>query len=158
MSTDIYPDIVSDVALFVQSVDDLDVDAICALDETARLALWAEIEDANRTLQQVRALLTQAVAEAMSCREVVVDNVGTFLRHVKKDRTQWEKDDLLRAVLDSRNVDPRTGEVADETPLDKVLAVWNLPAPRTTILRQRGIDADEFCHVERGGWTIEVLR
>lgn len=63
-------------------------------------------------------------------------------------RTGWDHDALLRAVLDSRLVDTETGEIADETPLDKVRHVWNLGAPRTTALRDRGIDPDEFATTE----------
>lgn len=139
------------------AIHDLDVDQIADLPEPDALTAWAVIEDANRVLQQIRSQLVHLVAEKMGERQVVVDGVGTFVRHVKKDRTRWDKDDLLRAVLDSRIVDETTGEIADPTPLDKVLHVWNLGAPRTTALKARGIDPDEFCHVERGGYTIEVL-
>lgn len=138
-------------------VHDLDVDAIAALPETDALTAWAVLEDANRVFQQIRSQLVHLVAEKMSDRQVVVDGVGTFVRHVKKDRTKWDREDLLRAVLDTRIIDETTGEITDPTPLDKVLHVWNLGAPRTTALKARGIDADEFCHVERGGYTIEVI-
>ncbi len=54
-------------------------------------------------------------------------------------------------------VDKDTGEITEETPLEKVLACFNLPAPRTTALRQRGIDADQFCRSETRGYTIERI-
>lgn len=146
----------SDVLIVHDAVNSLDVAAIAALPAEEALTCWSILEDANRVLQQVRAELTRMVAEQMPDRQVVVPSIGTFVRHVKKDRTAWEKEDLLRAVLDSRLVDKDTGEVRDESPLDKVLHVWNLPAPRTTALKARGIDADEFCRTERGGYTIEV--
>jgi len=69
-------------------------------------------------------------------------------------RTKWDTDDLLRAVLDTKRAD-ENGEVIDETPLDKVLHCWNLPAPRLTAVRDRGLEPDEFCHREdRPGWTV----
>ncbi len=78
-------------------------------------------------------------------------------RHSKKDRTQWDKPDLLRAVLDTKLVDTATGEILDETPLSKVTTVWNLGAPRLTALRDRGLDPDDFCTTEvRPGWSLEV--
>lgn len=62
-------------------------------------------------------------------------------------RTGWDTDALKSAVLDSRLVDPESGEVADESPLEKVLHVFNLPAPRLGALRDRGIEPDKFCTV-----------
>lgn len=140
------------------AVNNIDLDAIEALPEPEALACWSILEDANRVLQQVRSELTRRVAVKMEDRQVVVDNVGTFVRHIKKDRRKYDTDSLVRVVLDSRLVDEATGEITDETPLDKVRHVWNLGSPRVTALRARGIDVDEFCESERGGYTIEVLR
>jgi hypothetical protein len=98
-----------------------------------------------------------ATAELMKGKTEVIEGLGVLSRHERKSRTQWDKDALKSAVLDSRLVDPATGEVADEAPVDKILAVWNLGAPRITALRARKIDADEFCVVERQpGWAVEV--
>lgn len=155
MTTEAYALI--DVQLVLEAVNGLNVDDLIALPTDEALTAWAALEEANRILAGVRSQVMPRVAENMGEHQRVVDGVGTFVRHVKKDRTAWEKDDLLRAVLDSRLVDEKTGEVADETPLAKVLHVFNMPAPRTTALRARGIDADQFCHTERGGFTIEVL-
>lgn len=157
MTIDTYTAVTAGPARVHEAIIALDVVAIAAGDETEALTAWAILEDARRLLAQVQAMLVNPIAEQMGDRQVVVDHVGTFVRHVKKDRTKWEKDDLLRAVLDSRLVDKETGEVVDESPLDKVVAVWNLGAPRTTALKQRQIDPDEYCHVEKGGYTIEVL-
>lgn len=157
MTIDTAPGIAIQTQRVYDAINALDVVALAAADETEALTAWAILEDANRVLAQVRSMLVGPIAEKMGDRQVVIDHVGVFVRHVKKDRTQWAKDDLLRAVLDSRLVDKKTGEVVDESPLDKVVAVWNLGAPRTTALKARGIDADEFCHVEKGGYTIEVM-
>lgn len=142
------------------TINQLDIDRIADLPTDMALTCWSILEDAHRILAQVRSQLTGLVAEKMGEHQRTVEGVGTFIRHMRKDRTRWEKDDLLRAVLDSRlPVDPTTGELApeDQSPLAKVLHVWNLPAPRTTALKARGLDADEFCHVERGGWQIEAV-
>ena len=45
----------------------------------------------------------------------------------------------------------------DASPLDKVLRVWNLGAPRVTALRDMGLDADEFCRSEDAGHTIRLI-
>lgn len=117
------------------------------------------IEGAHSALAEVRAALDDRLGDAMDAHTIVVDGLGQVTRHKRKSRTKWDKDDLLRAVLDSRIADKSTGEVKDETPLDRVMHVWNLPAPRVTALRERGIDADEYCHTEtREGWTIQVAQ
>lgn len=71
-------------------------------------------------------------------------------------RTGWQTQDLLAAVLDTRRFDDG-GDLIDETPLDKVLHVFNLPAPRATALRDRGLNGDEFCTVtwpEQRPWKV----
>lgn len=140
------------------SVRDLRPDDIIELPVDQAAAVYVQLIDVQRELAAVMSLLTHGFAETLGERETTIDGVGTLRRRARKDRTKWQKDDLLRAVLDSRVVNTDTGEVTDETPLDKVLAVWNLAAPRTTALRDRGIDPDEFCASEWGGWTIEVIR
>lgn len=141
-----------------ESVRALRPDDIVAMPIALAAAIYVELVDVQKELGAVMSLLTHAFAESLADKETTVEGIGTLRRRGKKDRTKWQKDDLLRAVLDSRVVNTDTGEVADETPLDKVLSVWNLATPRTTALKERGIDPDEFCHSEWGGWTIEVIR
>jgi hypothetical protein len=111
----------------------------------------------SASLALVRERLDTLLGEALGTYETVVPGFGMVKRHKKKDRTSWDKPDLLRAVLDTKLVDTETGEIVDETPLSKVTTVWNLGAPRLTALRDRGLEPDDFCSVEvRAGWQIEV--
>lgn len=155
MTTDL--DIFSEIRLLLETVNHLDVDAISDLPTADALTAWAALEESHRVLGQVRSAVTHLLAEAMPEKQHVVMGVGTFIRHGKRDRTQWDRDMLLRDVLDSRLVNTATGEIVDETPLDKVLQVWNLGAPRITALRARNIDAEQYCRSEWGGWSIELL-
>lgn len=147
--------IVGDLA---ESVRALRPDDIVDMDIALAAAIYVELVDVQKELGAVMSLLTHAFAESLPYKETTVEGIGTIRRRGKKDRTRWDKDDLLRAVLDSRLVDKTTGFISEESPLDKVLAVWNLGPPRTKVLENRGIDPDEFCHSEWGGWTIEVIR
>ncbi len=63
---------------------------------------------------------------------------------------------LLRAVLDSRLFNEATGELVEESPVDKVKAVWNLPVynARKTALKARGLDLSEFAEREFVRWNI----
>lgn len=67
----------------------------------------------------------------------------------------WQNEDLLRAVLDSRPAPDEEGEIPDETPLDKVRACYALSGSnvRVAVLRERGIEPDEFAHVD---WNPKV--
>ena len=121
------------------------------------LTVWNLLADCARRLAAARDDLGRLLADDMPEKRMTVMGVGTFEKHRKADRKAWDKDELLRVVLDSRVVDPETGEVREETPLDRVLDVWNLPAPRTTALKARGIDPDEFCTVEYGHLTLQVI-
>lgn len=150
---------ISDVRLVHLAVHELDVDNIAALPRDEALTCWAALEEAHRTLAQVRSAVTHLIVEAMRADDEkthVVDGVGAFTWHGKRNRTRWDTDSLSRLVLDSRIVDTTTGEVRDETPVDKIKHVWNLGAPRVTALRERGIDPDEYCTSEFGGWNLEV--
>jgi hypothetical protein len=140
-------------------------DLITTLDDAAReqtegtlesdLIALQILEDCRRDLGTICTDLTNRLARAMP-KQLVVPGVGVFERHKKKSRTAWDKDDLLRAVKDSVLIGPdrQTGEI--ETHLDKVLHVWNLGTPRTTALRARGINPDDYCHTEDAGWQIRV--
>ncbi len=79
-------------------------------------------------------------------------NVGSYEVTPRKtaSRTKWQNDDLLRAVLDSRLIDFETGEITEETPLEKIRHVFALSggSARITALKDRGIDADEYCSTE----------
>ena len=103
-------------------------------------------------LKSVSGLIGGMLAEAVPREKgaTVVSEGRVFKRTGTPTRKGWRNDELLVAVLDSRLFAPGTGELVDETPVEKILAVWNLSAPRTTALAARGIDADEFCTVE---WT-----
>lgn len=98
-------------------------------------------------------------------KELWIDGV-LWRRNVSKARRAWDTDDLRRRVMDSLlqrvTVDPETGEkiteTIEETPVDKILHVWNLGAPRTTALRARGIDPDEYCEAGEVTVTFRPVR
>jgi hypothetical protein len=124
-----------------------DVDVADALQCRATLA--------SPSLGLVRERLDNLLGEALGRYESIVPGFGMVKRHPRKSRTKWDKDRLLRDVEDSRLFD-REGTMKDETPLEKVLHVWNLGSPRLTALKERGLEGDDYCAIEeRPGWTIE---
>jgi hypothetical protein len=141
------------------------VRAVLALDEevaqVARLedldvatAAWDELVEACRDLGRIRDALANKIGEAMPERRMLL--AGRMRKkHYKTYRRDWQHDDLLRLVVDSRVVDEQTGEIASV--LDILKRVYGLHGynARVTALRELGIDADEFCTSETRGYTIE---
>lgn len=120
------------------------------------LTAWARLADAARLVAQVRDEFAAKLADAMGReKRVTVLGVGTFEKHRKTARKRWDTDDLVRVVLDTRTVDPETGET--ESPVDRLLRVWNLGAPRVTALRELGIEPDDYCESEKGALTLQVV-
>lgn len=145
----------SDTRALCEAVND--VDRLQLEGDDRDFIALAMIRDCRQTLAHVERELEQKLAGRMDEKRHVIENVGTFERRAKKNRTAWDTDDLLRAVLDTRLVDTETGELSEETPLEKVLQVWNLGAPRVTVLRERGLDADQFCRAEPAGYSIQII-
>lgn len=128
-------------------------------------ALVNMVDERQRLVAKIRDLharvdvLTAEIAEAMPDKVVTIDELGlTIERHRATRYTQWDTEQLLPHVLDTRRIDESTGEIKDETPLDKVLHVWNLGAPRVTALRERGLDPDEYAQHRPAGWSLRVYQ
>jgi len=116
------------------------------------------LEQASREITQLRARVDTALGEALGQYQTEIDGVGVVKRTKLKDRSAWDKEALLSAVYRSNIVNKETGEIKEESHLEKVLAVWNLSAPRTSVLTERGIDPDEYCVLEvREGWKIQII-
>ncbi len=142
----------------LQAVESLNVDDLMGIDLKEACRQWAALEDANRVLAIVRGEMARQIGEDLPEAEWVVEGLGTVSRHYRKDRKEWDKDGLLRDVLDARLVDGKTGEITDQTPLERILYVWNLPAPRTTALRALGLDPDEYCSSTFGGVNLQLTK
>ena len=146
----------TDVSWYRHDYDENGPDGIRDTLEADLIAL-AALEEARRNLAGVAADLTNVLAKSMADKLMVVEGVGSFERSKKKARTQWDREALLPDVLDTILVDKESGEILPETELEKVLKVWNLPAPRTTVLRDRGLDPDQYCQTEDAGWSIRLI-
>lgn len=115
------------------------------------------VQSARRALADAEQGLKDSIGTLMGERTVVLPEYGVLHRSRRKNRTKWDREALLRDVLDTKLIDPETGEVKDESPLDKVRHVWLLGAPRTTALDARGLRADDYCETETlPGWSIRM--
>ena len=117
---------------------------------------YQEIATTIAELEKEREQLETAIAAAMGeSEETAVEGIG--LVHLERPvrRSGWKTDDLRRVVLDSRRVD-ENGDAVEETPVDKLLHVWSLGAPRLTALRERQIDPDDYSSSKVGSPKIKI--
>ena len=122
------------------------LEAITDADLSELLGGIEQLKGLRTSLATVSAELEHRAGVLMDADSQTVDGVEWVRSKPAPSKTGWQTDDLKRAVLDSRLADDN-GEIVDESPLDKVLHVWNLGAPRSGALKDRGIQADEFCTV-----------
>ena len=117
-------------------------------DQEDAVSAYLLLLEAKSALAMAVEDLGDTIAHAMNGKRETISGV-TLERHAKAPRrTNWEHDDLLRVVVDSRIVDQDTGEIASTLEvLKKVYPLKGYNA-RSTALRALGIDVDEFCQTE----------
>lgn len=143
---------VADLEDALKMLDPADVDLTDAMDCRSILITTA------MGLGQVKERLEDLIGDAMGSYRVVVGGHGQIERHKKKSRRNWQSDDLLRMVLDTRRVNSDTGEI--ESDVDKIKHVYPLAGynARVGALKERGIDPDEWCETEtRPGWKLRTF-
>lgn len=141
------------------------------LDIETALRDLADLREIRTALGDWEYLLTEWVADYLGRNTITVEGVGTAQVRYGTDRKEWDKHRLLRAVLDSfrpptddGEVHPSDGGMAEvggeqvscSLDLARVLDCFNLPAPRVTALRERGIPVDEFCTSTAGKTTVVI--
>lgn len=135
------------------------IEDVQVTDETA--AAWiVELQALRGLIAELRHVaddIESAIATSLDAGETVAAAGRTWARTREIRRRNWDMDGLVRAVLDSRLVDRATGEVVEETPVDRIRHVWRLDghAVRLGALRARGIADDEFCEIEYGRWRLK---
>jgi hypothetical protein len=161
----VIPDLVTAAKRVRDAIDDLHM---------AREATVGDVDaGAIETLIWVHEVLALDSSDLVAERQELDDLIGTLMgpervtvngklyqRHARVSLRNGDNAALLRAVLDSRIVDKTTGEVKEETPVDRITHVWLLAArdARKTALRERGLDQDEFVEREFRGWNITEAR
>ena len=124
---------------------------------SALLAVRRMVLDIVTDARSVIESIENAVGQVMDSPTADIDGFGMVKRHPRINQRNWQSDDLLRAVMDSRLVD-EDGVVVEETPLDRIKHVYPLAGyqARVTALRKRHIDPDEYSETERRGWRLEM--
>lgn len=143
-------------------VDDLDTRLegldVTAADRADWYAEWQQLADTARRLRAACDVLEAKIADSLPNGEWTTLGDRDYRRGRDQSFRNWDSDQLLRAVLDSRKVDPETGEVHDETPIDKLKACYNLGGYNAVRgeLKRRRIALDEFADVEWGRVRLRV--
>lgn len=146
-------------------------DPINHLDLDRAISDLAELRAIRAAIADWELVLETYIADSLGRNATTVEGVGTVQVRYGTDRKAWEKHDLLRAVLDSHRPPSPDGEVhpsddghaevAGEAlscspDLARVLDCFNLPAPRVTALKERGIPVDEYCTATAGKVSVTI--
>lgn len=121
--------------------------------EENRDGYFAMLQRWRDTISEFRELanaLESKIAESITGQVELGGN--TYRRSRSVSRTQWDNDALIRTVLDSQLVDPETGEIEPETPIQKLRHIWACTGStaRLGALRKRGIEPDRYCNADYG--------
>lgn len=87
--------------------------------------------------------------------------VGLVTKRGKNDRSKWDHDGLFSAVRHIAHEMPKLptedGEVEDDIDFGiSMVKACMRPNWRKTDLEKLGIDADEYCHKEFAGFSIDI--
>lgn len=152
-------DVADAASKFVALLDELKPDDLTAEDCVRVIALCTKEpqQAVTRVIKDVVGLLELRLAQLVP-KKHTAPIAGYEVKHRSGSpkRTEWQKDDLLRVVLDSRRIDLETMEMIEETQADKLMHVFGLGNPKVTALKERGIKADDFCKVTRED-RVEVV-
>lgn len=149
----------------------IDIDHFLATLETAYTGQAWSNDDRVRLLCGLRELQTGIRAFATEVERDVLENagekswvvpgLGTAEVKKKTGYSAWDNDGLTRRLvalaLDERIVNTETGESEPAwEAVARVLSECARPSWRVTPLRARGLQVDEFCHVESQGWSLKL--
>lgn len=142
-------DVVRDLSISVDAIESLELDRA--------IVAWERLEACRKSLAATGADLANKIGAAMPEKRHTAPGL-TVERHRTARRSNWQSDDLLRVVLDTRSVDPETGEA--ESQVQIIRDVYGLAGyqARITALKARGVDPDEFCTTEWGGWSLRPYK
>lgn len=154
-------DLARDVALAQDAIRDAEtaLENLTDIDPERAFVVYRMLSDVLTTGRDINKRLASKIGYAIKDLPAPVILAGKTVKpHPDVARSKWDSEELLRLVKDSRIVDAETGEVKDETELDRIKDVYPLKGYNARIgkLRDRGIDPDEFCSSEFRGWTLEV--
>lgn len=135
-----------------------DIDALREAGDIEALADgYAELDQFVKAARDVRNHAEDAIAGLMNGRVVNLDDRVTLERHGGYKRTDWDWDGLLHELGADRWIDPNTGECVVDT-LREVVSLTASVSPRVGALRDRGIQADQFCEKAPARRTVTVRK
>ncbi len=123
--------------------------------------LAVAVRDLRQDLAELGRTIEADLIASAGAKRFIVENLGEVqIRKVTK-RNEWDNPSLWRRVaalaLDERQLDEATGEYEPrEQAVARVLELCARPSWRVTALRDHGVDPDEYCHTEDGGWQVQL--
>lgn len=123
--------------------------------------LLCDLRDLSAELRGFSQDVTKDLLAHADEKRFVVDGLGTVEIKRSIRYSEWDNDGLTRKLvalaLDERKVDEETGEYEPAwEAVARVLSEASRPSWRVTPLRDRGIQIDEYCHVEAEAWSVKL--
>ena len=123
------------------------------------VTMLVAIRDLRADLAFVASELERDLLKSKPPKHILVEGLGEAEVKHSKRYTEWKNEELTAVVvaraLDERILDETTGEFeAGFSAVARVLSECARPSWRVTPLRARGIQIDEFCHVEDAATSV----
>lgn len=126
------------------------------------LAVRDALTDCATELTLARERLDQHIAEVMPEWSVTLPGYGVVKKARKTGKHQLDRatEHLLADIQETRVYDPKTGELIEETPMQKVTACFGLSVHnvREKELERRGLTIKDYAEVINKGWKVDVRK
>lgn len=153
------------LATLVQSLSEFAEQAENAYDEDpagapeSAAVVLAAIRDLRADLNSLYKRVEQDLIALAGEKRFTVPLLGEVEIKRSNKRNQWDNDGLTRKLvamaLDERQVNEATGEYEPAwEAVGRVLSECARPSWRVTPLKARGLQVDEWCHVEEGTYSV----
>lgn len=125
------------------------------------LAVRDSVAKVEREARELREEIEQKIAAQMTADSMLIDGVGVVKRSHRKSKHALPDatESLIRDVMDSRMVNPETGEILDESPAEKLTAVFGMSIhnARNTQLKARGLNERDYAEIRYADeWTVSI--
>lgn len=150
------------LAVLDRVLDLLDVTVTQLVDRDSLAAVLYALRDVKRRAAEVYSACERALLSEAGDKSFVVPNLGKFEVKRSTKRSGWRHDELVPVLvskaMEERHFDGTSGEVESEGhAVARVLRdCISFGAGKVTGLRDRGIQADEYCQVDEASYSVQL--
>lgn len=131
-------------------------------DVEALIADLAEVRETIKSLREDERQLVEDIHQLADARKFETEY--GFVELSKRNNRRWDHDELVRhltrVVLDTREIDPETGEITSQPAWERVASAIRDCAGigywRIGKLRDYGLDPDEFAETTSSALSVQI--